>query len=138
MRSQPRLPKDAIKNINRYRGKILIVRDWFARRTSSPKPIKVREGEHSLEVLDVVPDVEDEASVTTAVPDSPQSSTDHLKIEVRTVHRPGHDDGACLRCVETFLEYTVVDERLNAAISKLLHHPSARRAIAMDMGSRGI
>ena len=76
----------------------------------------------SPKFVDGVADVEDEAAVVAAVQRTPQSSSDHLEIEVRAVHRPSHDDGACLGRVEPLAEYAVVDERRDFTIAKSLNH----------------
>ncbi len=90
-----------------------------------------------LEVLDVVLDVEDEASVIATVLDTSQPPADHLKIEVRTVDRPRHDDGSRLGRVKTFPEYSIVHERLDLTAPELLYYPSACRSLRISAhGSR--
>ena len=60
---------------------------WLGHVTTSstvliiPKPIEFGEGELSVEVLDVVPNVEDETSLIAAVLYAAQASADHLKVE---------------------------------------------------------
>ena len=72
---------------------------------SGPEPIEVGEGQFSLEVIDIVPHVQNKAAVVASVLDAAQTSTDHLEVEVGTVYRPSDYDGPSFRCIEPLPEY---------------------------------
>ena len=78
----------------------------------SPQPVKVRTGELSLEVLDIVLDVEDQVAVIATVLLAPQSPPDQLAVQVGAIDRTSAEDRAGLRRVKACSEYGVVHERL--------------------------
>ena len=104
---------------------------------SSPKPVQFRERECSLKVLNVVLNIENEASVTTAVLYPSQTSTNHLKIEIWTVHWSRHNNSSCLWSIETFSEYTVIHKSFDLTAPELLYYTSPYRRFCLSAhGSR--
>lgn len=115
---------------------------WLGHVTTSntvliiPKPIEFGEGERSVEVLDVVSNIEDETSFITAVLHAAQASSDHLKVEIRAEHWPSNDDDAGLGCVESLAKYVVVHESLDLSSPEIVHCPSSRAGFRVfDHGS---
>ena len=77
-------------------------------------------------------DVEDQAAVITAVSLTPQSSPDHLEVQVGAIHRTGDDDRAGLRCIEALPEYSIVHKRLNLAGPERLNNAAAGGWISLS------
>ena len=106
-----------------------------AKQTLGPKPIQFRKCERSVDIFDVVSNVENETAVVAAIQRSPQTPANHLEIEIRAVDRPRHDDGTGLGCVGAFAEYTVVDKRPDLAATELFNHAAASRRFSLSTDS---
>ena len=87
-------------------------------RASGPEPVELRKRERAIVALNVVPHIEDEASVLAPIPGASQSPSDHLEVEIRAVHGSGHNDGTCLWGVKAFAEDAVVHQRPDLAAPK--------------------
>ena len=79
----------------------------------------------SLEIRDVVADVEDETPVVAAVLDAAQPCPDHLELEVGAVYRPSDHDSPGLWRVEALPEDSIVHQRLDFTCAELLDDATA-------------
>ena len=97
---------------------------------SRPQPVQIRECQLSVEVVDVVLHVDDEAALAAAVLGPAQPSADHLEVQVRAVDGTGDQDRTGLWRVESFAEDTVVDEDVDLPARK---SSTTRRRTALSV-----